>query len=48
MAGGAGIGLYVSRRLVGAMNGRIWAAARHDAGSEFSFVLPLYRADEVD
>ena len=48
MAGGAGIGLYVSRRLVGAMNGRIWAAARHDAGSEFSFVLPVYRADEVD
>ena len=48
MAGGAGIGLYVSRRLVGAMNGRIWAAARPDAGSEFSFVLPLYRADEVD
>ena len=48
MAGGAGIGLYVSRRLVGAMNGRIWAAPRPGAGSEFSFVLPLYRHDELD
>jgi signal transduction histidine kinase len=46
MAGGAGIGLYVSRRLVGAMNGRIWAAARPEGGTEFSFVLPPYRADE--
>ena len=48
MAGGAGIGLYVSRRLVGAMNGRIWAAPRPGGGSEFSFVLPPYRADEDD
>ena len=48
MAGGAGIGLYVSRRLVGAMNGRIWAAARPGGGSEFSFVLPRYRSDEED
>jgi signal transduction histidine kinase len=48
MAGGAGIGLYVSRRLVGAMNGRIWAAPRPGGGSEFSFVLPTYRADEDD
>ena len=48
MAGGAGIGLYVSRRLVGAMNGRIWAAPRPGGGTEFSFVLPPYRADEDD
>ena len=48
MAGGAGIGLYVSRRLVGAMNGRIWAAPRPGGGTEFSFVLPPYRADDDD
>lgn len=47
MAGGAGIGLYVSRRLVEAMRGRIWAAARATGGSEFSFVLPRY-GDDVD
>ena len=48
MAGGAGIGLYVSRRLVGAMNGRISAASRPEGGSEFTFVLPHYHADELD
>ena len=50
MAGGAGIGLYVSRRLVEAMHGRIWAASRATGGSEFSVVLPRYGgdADEVD
>jgi signal transduction histidine kinase len=45
MAGGAGIGLYVSRRLVDAMNGRIWAEPRREGGSEFSFVLPPYASD---
>jgi signal transduction histidine kinase len=50
MAGGAGIGLYVSRRLVEAMRGRIWAAPRPTGGSEFAFVLPRYGgdADDVD
>ena len=38
-ASGAGIGLYVSRVLVEAMGGRIWAAARPDGGSEFGFIL---------
>ncbi len=42
LAGGAGIGLYVSRRLVDAMGGRIQAAPRPGRGSEFSVVLPLY------
>jgi signal transduction histidine kinase len=45
MAGGAGIGLYVSRRLVEAMQGRIWALPRPEGGSEFSFVLPRYVGD---
>jgi signal transduction histidine kinase len=45
MAGGAGIGLYVSRRLVGAMNGRIWAAPGPDGGSELSFLLPRYELE---
>jgi two-component system sensor histidine kinase KdpD len=39
-AGGAGIGLFVSARLVAAMGGRIWAAQREDGGSEFGFALP--------
>ncbi len=46
LAGGAGIGLYVSRRLVDAMGGRIWASPRHGRGSEFAFALPVYQTEE--
>ena len=38
-AGGAGIGLFVCARLVGAMGGRIWAAPRPEGGAEFGFAL---------
>ena len=48
MAGGAGIGLYVSRRLVDAMGGRIWASPADGGGSEFTVVLPTYRGDPGD
>ena len=48
LASGAGIGLYVSRRLVDAMGGQIAAGAADGGGSEFKFVLPVYRADEGD
>ncbi len=40
-AGGAGIGLYVCRRLLEAMNGRIWAEPAPDRGTVFAFRLPL-------
>jgi signal transduction histidine kinase len=46
LASGAGIGLYVSRRLVDAMGGRIWAARRPEQGSEFAFALPRYSAED--
>lgn len=42
LASGAGIGLYVARRLVEAMGGRIWAAPRERGGSEFGFALQPY------
>jgi signal transduction histidine kinase len=44
MASGAGIGLYVSRRLIDAMGGRIWARRREGRGSEFGFWLPQFVA----
>lgn len=50
-AGGAGIGLFVCRRLVEAMSGRIWAGTRDGGGSEFGFWLPRYvhaEGDEAD
>ena len=40
MAGGAGIGLFVSRHLVEAMGGRIWASPRKPVGTEVAFALP--------
>ena len=38
-ASGAGIGLFVCARLVGAMGGRIWATPRPEGGAEFGFAL---------
>jgi K+-sensing histidine kinase KdpD len=39
-AAGAGIGLFVSKALVDAMGGRIWAGERNGGGAEFGFALP--------
>jgi PAS domain S-box-containing protein len=45
---GAGIGLYVTRALVEAMGGRVWARQRPGGGSEFGFTLPVMAGARVD
>jgi signal transduction histidine kinase len=39
---GLGIGMFVCRRLVEAMHGRVWASRRPDGGAEFGFALPRF------
>lgn len=48
--GGLGIGLYICRRIVEAMGGRIWCESRLGVGSRFVFSLPstVARADHAD
>jgi signal transduction histidine kinase len=46
-ASGAGIGLFVSRQLVQAMGGRIWARPRAERGTEVGFALPAHSDDEA-
>jgi signal transduction histidine kinase len=42
---GLGIGLFVCRRLVEAMKGRVWVRPRDDGGAAFGFALPRYELD---
>ena len=41
MMGGTGLGLYISRRLVEGMRGRMWVSSTEGEGSTFSFELPI-------
>lgn len=42
---GMGVGLSVSRSIIEAHEGRIWAAPNADGGAVFSFTLPLQESD---
>ena len=44
-ASGVGIALFVCRRLIEAMHGRVWVTAREGGGAEFGFALPRYEPD---
>jgi K+-sensing histidine kinase KdpD len=46
VAPGLGIGLFVCRRLVEVMGGRIWTHPREGGGSEFGFALEVWPVEE--
>ncbi|MGE3076774.1 MAG: ATP-binding protein [Dehalococcoidia bacterium] len=45
LAGGAGLGLAVCKRLVETMSGEIWATPRDGGGVEVAFSLPAYEEE---
>ncbi len=47
-AKGTGLGLTISRRIVEAHGGKIWAESREGDGSVFTFTLPLCQTDKKD
>lgn len=47
LAGGAGLGLAVCKRLVEAMAGEIWATPREGGGLEVGFRLPYYKEEDI-
>jgi signal transduction histidine kinase len=45
LAGGAGLGLAVCKRLVETMSGEIWAVPREEGGLEVGFSVPAYKEE---
>ena len=45
--GGTGLGLYISKNIVDAHGGKIWAKNNEDGkGATFSFSLPIYKEQQ--
>jgi signal transduction histidine kinase len=44
---GMGIGLAISRTIIEAHNGRLWAENRNDGGASFRFTLPIAEMDNT-
>ena len=42
---GYGLGLYIARRLVQAMGGRIWLESAPGQGAQFYFTLPAWHSE---
>ncbi|ARN81228.1 chemotaxis protein CheB [Methylocystis bryophila] len=47
-ASGLGVGLSISRSIIEAHQGKIWASAAESGGAKFSFTLPLVETSHVE
>jgi signal transduction histidine kinase len=45
---GAGLGLYMSKAIIEAHNGKIWLESRSNQGSTVSFVLPIIDSASIN
>ena len=45
---GMGIGLAISREIIEAHGGRLWAENRHEGGCVFTFTLPIAQLEEEE
>jgi len=44
---GSGLGLYLVKRLLDRMNGKIWVSSKEGQGSKFTFYLPNYKLPQT-
>jgi two-component system, OmpR family, sensor histidine kinase VicK len=44
---GTGLGLFISKSIIEAHGGKIWAKNNKDRGSTFMFTLPITNLDSV-
>ena len=45
---GFGLGLYIARKLVEGMDGRIWVVSEPTNGTRFAFTAPLVKEDQLE
>ena len=45
---GFGLGLYIARKLVEGMGGRIWVVSEPASGTRFAFTAPLVKEDQLE
>ena len=45
---GTGLGLYISKNIIEAHGGRMWAEDNHEGGSTFYFTLSIVKSDKIE